>query len=123
MAAAEGGTVTVFIEYRIDSSHRESFLHHVGAILEETAQIAAVKEHEIMEGTDQPGLFVEVIRVGDSDSAQRRLRYRREPEGAAAEIERLDFRKGDSRLGILQDKWIPLKKRIESVCDCLEEAL
>ncbi|MGI6125959.1 MAG: hypothetical protein ACOYEF_03235 [Planifilum sp.] len=81
MAAAEGGTVTVFIEYRIDSSHRESFLHHVGAILEETAQIAAVKEHEIMEGTDQPGLFVEVIRVGDSDSAQRILRYRREPQG------------------------------------------
>jgi hypothetical protein len=73
--------VTIFVEYRVDPSHRESFLRHVDELLEETARIAPVEGHEILEGIDQPGLFVEVIRTGDRDCAQRILHHRREANG------------------------------------------
>jgi hypothetical protein len=74
-------TFTIFVEYRIDPSRREIFLRHAEEIREETARIAPVEGHEILEGCDQPGLFVEVIRVGEKDAAERLLHRRREPEG------------------------------------------
>ena len=73
-------TFTIFVEYRIDPSRREIFLRHAEEIREETARIAPVEGHEILEGCDQPGLFVEVIRVGSRDAAERIVHRRRRSE-------------------------------------------
>ncbi|MFS8514260.1 MAG: hypothetical protein LOD87_11160 [Planifilum fulgidum] len=80
MDAHEAETFTVFVEYRIDPSRREMFLRRADEIKDETARIAPVEEHEILEGCDQPGLFVEVIRVKSREAAGRILHCRREPE-------------------------------------------
>jgi hypothetical protein len=76
MSSTGAGSVTLFFEYRIDPEQRESFLRHLDDLIRETARIGSVERHEILEGADQPGLFVEIIRTGDLDAARRIEQHR-----------------------------------------------
>lgn len=60
--------ITVFIEYRIQPHLRSVFFDNISALRDTVNRVENVLNHEILEGTDQPSLIVEVIQVKDMDT-------------------------------------------------------
>jgi hypothetical protein len=73
----ENGGFIVFLEYRVHTHKRELYLQLLDYLRSETARAGTIIRHEWMESVDQPGLFVEMIRVPDEETSQRVISLRR----------------------------------------------
>ncbi|MDN4595079.1 hypothetical protein [Polycladomyces subterraneus] len=73
----ENGGFIVFLEYRVHTHKRELYLQLLDYLRSETARAGAIIRHEWMESVDQPGLFVEMIRVPDEETSQRVISLRK----------------------------------------------
>ncbi len=92
----------VFVEYRIDTSYRLQYLAWSGRLRDDFPQV------ELYEGTDQPGLFVELW-SGLSDDQYRFMRaVRTRKEEYAAEPGAWD--------GTEPDRWAPLEQWVPGGC-------
>lgn len=54
-----------FVEYRIDEQHQEPYRDHMEHCMKQLKQL------HIYEGTDQPGLFVELWQAASEEEARR----------------------------------------------------
>ncbi|WP_409342257.1 hypothetical protein [Paenibacillus sp. MBLB4367] len=68
--------ITVFAEYRVKDSERDSYLEWITPIREQAG-------FELYEGTDQKSLFVEIWTVADEEAYRQLKSDRAEADGSA----------------------------------------
>jgi hypothetical protein len=74
----ENGDFIVFLEYQVHTHKRETYLQLLDYLRSETARAGTIIRHEWMESVDQPGLFVEMVRVPDEATSRSVISLRKD---------------------------------------------